>query len=176
MVDAGRPGRKITEQLPLADALERHVADGMTVALEGFTHLIPFAAGHELIRQERRDLTLVRMTPDLIYDQLIGMGCASRRISAYGGDPGRLPPGLLAPLLAADGRTARHRDGKDMGYSADDRTGRCTASRCQRSRLRRSAPRLRRHGRLLGAPAAGAGAYEQLVTPRPTRTRSSCCT
>jgi glutaconate CoA-transferase, subunit A len=60
----------------------------MTVALEGFTHLIPFAAGHELIRQGRRDLTLVRMTPDLIYDQLIGAGCARRLIFSYGGNPG----------------------------------------------------------------------------------------
>ena len=72
----------------LAEAMARHVADGMTVALEGFTHLIPFAAGHELIRQGRRDLTLVRMTPDVLYDQLIGMGCASRLIFSYGGNPG----------------------------------------------------------------------------------------
>ena len=49
-----------------------------SIALEGFTHLIPFAAGHEIIRQRRRDLHLIRMTPDLIYDQMIGMGCASR--------------------------------------------------------------------------------------------------
>jgi glutaconate CoA-transferase subunit A len=74
--------------MPLADAMARNVTDGMTVALEGFTHLIPFAAGHELIRQGRRDLTLVRMTPDLLYDQLIGMGCASRLIFSYGGNPG----------------------------------------------------------------------------------------
>ena len=52
-----------------------HVHDGDTMALEGFTHLIPHAAGHELIRQRRRDLHLVRMTPDLVYDQLIGAGC-----------------------------------------------------------------------------------------------------
>jgi len=72
----------------LSNAISEHVRDGMTVALEGFTHLIPFAAGHELIRQQRRDLTLVRMTPDLVYDQLIGMGCASRMIFSYGGNPG----------------------------------------------------------------------------------------
>jgi glutaconate CoA-transferase subunit A len=60
----------------------------MTVALEGFTHLIPFAAGHEIIRQERRDLTLVRMTPDLIYDQMIGMGCAAKLVFSWGGNPG----------------------------------------------------------------------------------------
>jgi len=72
----------------LREAIAEHVRDGMTVALEGFTHLIPFAAGHELIRQGRRELTLVRMTPDLIYDQLIGMGCARRLIFSYGGNPG----------------------------------------------------------------------------------------
>ena len=63
-----------TTTLTLAEAISLHVPDGAKVALEGFTHLIPFAAGHELIRQRRRDLHLIRMTPDLIYDQLIGMG------------------------------------------------------------------------------------------------------
>jgi glutaconate CoA-transferase subunit A len=72
----------------LHDAIERHVSDGACVALEGFTHLIPFAAGHEIIRQGRRDLHLVRMTPDLVYDQLIGMGCASRLTFSWGGNPG----------------------------------------------------------------------------------------
>jgi len=75
-------------RLPLAEAIATHVHDGDVVALEGFTHLIPFAAGHEIIRQGRRDLTLVRMTPDVIYDQLIGMGCAARMIFSYGGNPG----------------------------------------------------------------------------------------
>jgi glutaconate CoA-transferase subunit A len=64
------------------------VNDGDTVALEGFTHLIPFAAAHEIARQRKRNLTLVRMTPDLIYDQLIGMGCASKLIFSWGGNPG----------------------------------------------------------------------------------------
>jgi glutaconate CoA-transferase subunit A len=72
----------------LADAIAEIVHDGDTVALEGFTHLIPFAAGHEIIRQRRRDLTLVRMTPDVIYDQLIGMGCARRLVFSWGGNPG----------------------------------------------------------------------------------------
>jgi glutaconate CoA-transferase subunit A len=72
----------------LREAIERHVNDGACVALEGFTHLIPFAAGHEIIRQRRRDLHLVRMTPDLIYDQLIGMGCASKLTFSWGGNPG----------------------------------------------------------------------------------------
>ena len=72
----------------LADAVAEHVHDGDTVALEGFTHLIPFAAGHEIIRQGRRDLTLVRMTPDVVYDQLIGAGCARRLVFSWGGNPG----------------------------------------------------------------------------------------
>jgi len=74
--------------LPLAEAIARHVGDGACVALEGFTHLIPFAAGHEIIRQGRRGLHLVRMTPDLVYDQMIGMGCASRLTFSWGGNPG----------------------------------------------------------------------------------------
>jgi glutaconate CoA-transferase subunit A len=74
--------------LSLSEAISRYVRDGDTIALEGFTHLIPFAAGHEIIRQGRKDLTLVRMTPDLIYDQLIGMGCARRLIFSWGGNPG----------------------------------------------------------------------------------------
>jgi glutaconate CoA-transferase subunit A len=74
--------------LPLSDAVATHLRDGDTVAMEGFTHLIPFAAGHEVIRQGRRDLTLIRMTPDLIYDQLIGMGCARKLVFSWGGNPG----------------------------------------------------------------------------------------
>jgi glutaconate CoA-transferase subunit A len=72
----------------LGDAVRELVGDGDTVALEGFTHLIPHAAGHELIRQGRRDLTLIRMTPDVVYDQLIGMGCARRLVFSWGGNPG----------------------------------------------------------------------------------------
>jgi glutaconate CoA-transferase subunit A len=72
----------------LHDAITEFVRDGQTVALEGFTHLIPFAAGHEIIRQRRRDLHLVRMTPDLIYDQMIGMGCARALTFSWGGNPG----------------------------------------------------------------------------------------
>jgi glutaconate CoA-transferase subunit A len=76
------------KHLSLAEAIELHVPDGACVALEGFTHLIPFAAGHEIIRQRRRDLHLVRMTPDLVYDQMIGMGCARRLTFSWGGNPG----------------------------------------------------------------------------------------
>jgi glutaconate CoA-transferase, subunit A len=72
----------------LDEAVADLVHDGDTVALEGFTHLIPFAAGHEIIRQGLRRLTLVRMTPDLVYDQLIGAGCAAKLVFSWGGNPG----------------------------------------------------------------------------------------
>ncbi len=74
--------------LSLAEAVEDTIRDGDTVAMEGFTHLIPHAAGHEVIRQRRKRLTLIRMTPDLIYDQLIGMGCAEKVVFSWGGNPG----------------------------------------------------------------------------------------
>ena len=72
----------------LREAIAKHVRDGQSVALEGFTHLIPFAAAHEIIRQQRRDLHLIRMTPDLVYDQMIGMGCATQLTFSWGGNPG----------------------------------------------------------------------------------------
>jgi glutaconate CoA-transferase, subunit A len=72
----------------LAEAIKSAIRDGDTVAIEGFTHLIPHAAGHEIIRQDRRGLTLIRMTPDLIYDQLIGMGCVAKLVFSWGGNPG----------------------------------------------------------------------------------------
>jgi glutaconate CoA-transferase subunit A len=78
----------MAEFLSLHDAVARFVEDGATVAMEGFTHLIPFAAGHEVIRQKKRDLTLIRMTPDIIYDQMIGAGCAKKVIFSWGGNPG----------------------------------------------------------------------------------------
>jgi glutaconate CoA-transferase subunit A len=74
--------------VPLSEAIAAQVHDGDTVALEGFTHLIPFAAAHEIARQGRRHLTLVRMTPDLVYDQLIGLGVADELVFSYGGNPG----------------------------------------------------------------------------------------
>ena len=74
--------------MSLRDAVAGLVSDGDSVALEGFTHLIPFAAGHEIIRQARRELELIRMTPDLLYDQMIGMGVARRLVFSYGGNPG----------------------------------------------------------------------------------------
>jgi glutaconate CoA-transferase subunit A len=72
----------------LHQAIADHVPDGASVAMEGFTHLIPFAAGHEIIRQGRTDLTLIRMTPDVIYDQMIGMGCSRKLVFSWGGNPG----------------------------------------------------------------------------------------
>jgi glutaconate CoA-transferase subunit A len=72
----------------LADAVADLVRDGQMIAMEGFTHLIPFAAGHEIIRQRRKDLHLVRMTPDIIYDQMIGAGCARALTFSWGGNPG----------------------------------------------------------------------------------------
>jgi len=72
----------------LSEAVAQLVHDGDSVALEGFTHLIPFAAGHEIIRQGRKNLTLIRMTPDLIYDRMIGAGCASKLVFSWGGNPG----------------------------------------------------------------------------------------
>ena len=74
--------------LPLSEAIAEFVRDGDTVALEGFTHLIPYAAGHEIIRQKRRNLTLIRMTPDVLYDQMIGAGCAIKLQFSWGGNPG----------------------------------------------------------------------------------------
>ncbi len=74
--------------IALDAAIESYVKDDQSLALEGFTHLIPFAAGHEIIRQKRKNLTLIRMTPDIIYDQLIGMGCVKKVIFSYAGNPG----------------------------------------------------------------------------------------
>ncbi|HVM72599.1 MAG TPA: CoA-transferase [Anaerolineales bacterium] len=74
--------------IPLSDAIARFVHDGDSVYAAGFTHLIPFAAGHEIIRQRRRELVLARATPDLIYDQMVAAGCARKVIFSYMGNPG----------------------------------------------------------------------------------------
>jgi len=78
----------MAQVMELGPAVAAHVRDGDVVAMEGFTHLIPYAAGHEVIRQGRRDLTLIRMTPDILYDQLIGMGAARKLVFSWGGNPG----------------------------------------------------------------------------------------
>lgn len=95
----------MAEFATLEEAVADLVLDGSTVAMEGFTHLIPFAAGHEVIRQGRRSLTLMRMTPDVIYDQLIGSGCAAGLIFSWGGNPGV-------------GSLHRLRDAVENGYPA----------------------------------------------------------
>src|SRR5438128_157939 len=93
--------------LSLHEAIAMHVHDSMSVAIEGFTAFICFAAGHEIIRQRRRDLTLIRMTPDLIYDQMVAAGVASKLVFSYMGNPGVGPlhclrraveKGMPAPL------------------------------------------------------------------------------
>ena len=125
--------------LTLADAIRDLVHDGDTVALEGFTHLIPFAAGHEIDPAGRRDLTLIRMTPDLIYDQLIGMGCARKLVFSWGGNPGV-------------GSLHRLRDAVEHGWPGPS-SSRSTATRAwppPTRRARRTCPfarasRLRRH-------------------------------
>ena len=89
--------------LKLAEAVEQNLRDGDTVAMEGFTHLIPFAAGHEVIRQQRKGLTLIRMTPDLVYDQLIGMGCSGESRLLLGRQSGRR---LACTASATPTRTA----------------------------------------------------------------------
>jgi glutaconate CoA-transferase, subunit A len=78
----------MAEVTTLPDAVASLVRDGDSVALEGFTHLIPFAGGHEILRQGRRELELIRMTPDLLYDQMIGVGAARKLVFSYGGNPG----------------------------------------------------------------------------------------
>lgn len=78
----------MAEILSLQDAVGGLITDGDVIALEGFTHLIPVAAGREIIRHGCRDLTLVRMTPDVIYDELIGAGCAAKLVFSWGGNPG----------------------------------------------------------------------------------------
>jgi glutaconate CoA-transferase, subunit A len=74
--------------MPLQEAVARLVRDGDAVALEGFTHLIPFAAGHEVLRQGRTELELIRMTPDVLYDQMVGMGAGRKLVFSYAGNPG----------------------------------------------------------------------------------------
>jgi glutaconate CoA-transferase subunit A len=95
----------MTEFLELAEAVRRHVRPGCSLAAEGFTHLIPHAAGAEIIRQGIRHLTLIRMTPDIIYDQLIGMGCADALVFSWGGNPG---VGSLFRLRDAYERSVPH--------------------------------------------------------------------
>jgi glutaconate CoA-transferase, subunit A len=82
------PGPTGSKVVSLSQAIAAHVRDGDTLAIEGFTHLISFAAGHEVIRQGRRELTLARLTPDLVYDQMVAAGCARRLVFSWLGNPG----------------------------------------------------------------------------------------
>ena len=77
--------------MSMSEAVRRFVDDGAVVVIEGFTHLISFAAGHEIIRQRKRDLTLCRLTPDLIYEQMIAAGCARKLVFSWAGNPGAGP-------------------------------------------------------------------------------------
>lgn len=94
-----------TKLMPMKEAINRFVRDGDTLVIEGFTHLICFAAAHEIIRQRRRELILCRLTPDLIYDQLIGAGCARKLIFSWAGNPGAGP--LYALRRAVEQATPR---------------------------------------------------------------------
>ena len=106
----------MAEWLSLAEAIAANVHDGDSVAMEGFTHLIPFAAGHEIIRQRRRELSLIRMTPDLIYDQLIGAGCAREADIFVGRKSGSR---IVAPLSRCGGeRLAAVRSRSKSGATA----------------------------------------------------------
>ena len=78
----------MTEFISLREAVHKYVKPGISIAMEGFTHLIPHAAGLEIIRQKIRHLSLIRMTPDIVYDQMIGMGCADKLMFSWGGNPG----------------------------------------------------------------------------------------
>ncbi len=108
----------------LQDAISRYVRDGDSIAAEGFSHLIPFAAGHEIIRQRRRNLTLIRLTPDLIYDQMIGAGCARKMIFSWAGNPGV-------------GLSPRFRDAIENGWPLSPKS---TAMRDSQPPLRRGRP------------------------------------
>ena len=123
----------------LREAIAQHVRDGQTLALEGFTHLIPFAAGHEIIRQGRRDLHLVRMTPDLVYDQMIGAGCARALTFSWGGNPG---VGSLHRLRDA----VEHGWPRPLALTEHSHAGMAAAYTAGASRLPFACPaRLRRH-------------------------------
>ena len=93
----------------MSDAIARYVHDGDTVVIEGFTHLICFAAGHEIIRQGRRDLTLCRLTPDLIYDQMLAAGCARKLVFSWAGNPGAGSLHAFRRAVRGKGRSARDR-------------------------------------------------------------------
>src|SRR5882672_8847000 len=105
-----------SKAMSMQDAVARFVRDGDVVVIEGFTHLISFAAGHEIIRQRRRDLTLCRLTPDLIYDQMIAAGCASKLVFSWAGNPG--VGSLHAFRRAVEGQTLEIEEYSHFGMVA----------------------------------------------------------
>lgn len=141
----------LAEITSLREAVAGLIHDGASVAMEGFTHLIPVAAGHEVIRQEKRDLTLIRMTPDVIYDQMIGMGCAASLVFSWGGNPGvgslhrlrdAIEHGFPAPLIYEEhthaGMATRYAAGASglpfgvlRGYIGNDLAGHTNIARIQ---------------------------------------------
>ena len=147
----------MAEVIGLQDAVRTLVRDGDSVALEGFTHLIPFAAGHEIVRQGRRDLELIRMTPDLIYDQLIGDGLRAPARVLVGRQPRRrlaAPPArrrrerLAAPARAGGAHARRH--GQPL---RGRRVARLPFARP--ARLQRHRPRARTNVRPITCPFTG---------------------
>jgi glutaconate CoA-transferase subunit A len=113
----------MSKVMSLAEAISRFVHDGDVVYAAGFTHLIPFAAGHEIIRQHKRDLTLARATPDLIYDQLVAAGCAKKLIFSYSGNPGVGSLRIIRQEMEAgrlDHARHRRRDGPAVFAHASD--------------------------------------------------------
>lgn len=105
---------EISKVMALSEAIARYVRNGQTIALEGFTHLIPFAAGHEIIRQRFTDLTLVRMTPDIIADQMVAAGCVSKLVFGYVGNSA--VGSLYAIRRAVEGTSGRTLDVEEYSH------------------------------------------------------------
>ena len=108
--NAAMPARIRDKTLSMRDAIAKYVHDGDTVAIEGFTHAIPTAAGHEIIRQRRQNLTLVRMTADIVVDQMLAGGCISTLVSSFVGNSSA---GSLGELR----RTIEHDDPEPLGLA-----------------------------------------------------------
>ena len=120
--DDGQGRARTATFVDLAEGIATLVNDGDTVALEGFTHLIPVAAGQEIIRQRRRDLELVRMTPDIVYDQMVGAGCARKLVFSWGGNPGVGSLHRLRDAIEHDWPAPLELDEPSVAVSASART------------------------------------------------------
>ena len=151
----------------MQEAIATYVSDNSSVAIEGFTGFICFAAGHEIIRQRRRDLTLVRMTPDLVYDQMVAAGVARKLVFSYLGNPGvgplhcirhNTPPGRLSRAAARPSAGIRQDGLRRQRESPNISTGRLSNGRRSHPRFRHAIPdQLRR-------PALGPD--QQTTSPR----------